>query len=54
MLPSSVHVLGACLISRPLIVATSNPGKLGEFRSLLADLPFDLCGLGELGVAPPK
>jgi len=39
---------------RPLIVATSNPGKLCEFRSLLADLPFDLCGLGELGVAPPE
>ena len=39
---------------RPLIVATSNPGKLREFRALLADLPFDLHGLGELGVVPPE
>ncbi len=39
---------------RPLIVATSNPGKLREFRALLADLPFDLRSLGELGVAPPQ
>ena len=38
----------------PLIVATSNPGKLREFRALLADLPFDLHSLGELGVAPPE
>src|SRR5580698_4150729 len=40
--------------NRPLIVATSNPGKLREFRALLADLPFDLHSLGELGVAPPE
>lgn len=39
---------------RPLIVATSNPGKLREFRELLADLPFDLHSLGELGVASPE
>jgi XTP/dITP diphosphohydrolase len=39
---------------RPLIVATSNPGKLREFRALLADLAFDLHSLGELGVAPPE
>ena len=39
---------------RPLIVATSNPGKLREFRALLADLPFDLHSLGELGVASPE
>ena len=39
---------------RPLIVATSNPGKLREFRALLAGLPFDLHSLGELGVAPPE
>ena len=38
---------------RPLIVATSNAGKLREFRALLADLPFDLRSLGELAVAPP-
>jgi XTP/dITP diphosphohydrolase len=39
---------------RPLIVATSNPGKLREFRALLADLSFDLRSLGESGVAPPE
>jgi len=43
---SSAHV-----VRRPLIVATSNPGKLREFRALLADLAFDLHSLGELGVA---
>jgi XTP/dITP diphosphohydrolase len=41
-------------LSQPLIVATSNPGKLREFRALLADLPFDLHSLGELGAASPE
>jgi XTP/dITP diphosphohydrolase len=49
MPPSSVHVP-----RRPLIVATGNPGKLLEFRALLADLPFDICSLGELGIASPE
>ncbi len=49
MPPNSAHVL-----RRRLIVATSNPGKLREFRELLADLPFDLQALGELGVASPE
>jgi XTP/dITP diphosphohydrolase len=44
----------ALVASRPLIVATSNPGKLREFRALLSDLPFELHGLAELGVAPPE
>jgi XTP/dITP diphosphohydrolase len=48
MPPSSAHV------PRPLIVATGNPGKLREFRALLADLPFDPSSLGELGVAAPE
>lgn len=39
---------------RPLILATSNPGKLREFRELLAGLPFDLRSLGELGIASPE
>ena len=39
---------------RPLIVATSNPGKLREFRALLAGLPFDPHSLGQLGVASPE
>jgi XTP/dITP diphosphohydrolase len=49
MPPSSVHVL-----LRLLVVATSNPGKLREFRALLAGLPFDLHSLGELGIAAPE
>ncbi len=39
---------------RPLIIATANPGKLREFRALLADLPFDLHSLGEIGAVPPE
>jgi len=39
---------------RRLIVATGNQGKLREFRALLADLPYELLGLGELGVAAPE
>jgi XTP/dITP diphosphohydrolase len=44
----------ALVASRPLIVATSNPGKLREFRALLSDVPFEIHGFGELGVAPPE
>jgi len=39
---------------RLLVVATSNPGKLREFRALLTGLPFDLLGLAELGVTAPE
>jgi XTP/dITP diphosphohydrolase len=49
MPPSSVPVP-----RRPLVVATGNPGKLVEFRALLADLPFDIRSLGELGIASPE
>jgi XTP/dITP diphosphohydrolase len=49
MLPSSTHAP-----RKRLIVATGNLGKLHEFRALLADLPFDLYGLGDLGVTPPQ
>jgi XTP/dITP diphosphohydrolase len=49
MRPSSAHVA-----RRPLIVATGNPGKLQEFRALLADMPFDLRSLGEMGIAAPE
>ena len=38
---------------RPLVIATGNPGKLREFRQLLAGLPFDIVGLGELGLTGP-
>ncbi len=36
-----------------LVIATGNAGKLREFQALLADLPFDLVGQGELGVTAP-
>jgi len=39
--------------SRRLVVATANPGKLREFRSLLAGLPFEPAGLAELGIESP-
>lgn len=38
---------------RRLIVATGNPGKLAEFRDLLAESPFELTSLGELGLPSP-
>jgi XTP/dITP diphosphohydrolase len=34
-----------------LVIATGNPGKLREFRSLLADLPFDVVSQSECGLA---
>lgn len=33
-----------------LLIGTTNPGKLREYRQILADLPFDLVGLAELGL----
>jgi XTP/dITP diphosphohydrolase len=38
----------------PLVIATGNPGKLREFRQLLAGLPFEIRALGELGLACPE
>lgn len=32
-----------------LLVATYNPGKLGEYDDLLDGLGLDLCGLAEIG-----
>jgi XTP/dITP diphosphohydrolase len=34
-----------------LVIATGNPGKLREFRGLLADLPFEVVSQTECGVA---
>ncbi len=34
----------------PLLVATTSPGKLAEWRALLADLPFELLGLPDVGI----
>jgi XTP/dITP diphosphohydrolase len=36
-----------------LVVATANAGKLREFRSLLAGLPFEVRGLVEFGLSSP-
>jgi XTP/dITP diphosphohydrolase len=44
---SSVH---ARRDIRPLVVASSNPGKLREFSALFAELPFDVVAQGDLGV----
>jgi XTP/dITP diphosphohydrolase len=37
-----------------LVVATANPGKLREFRALLAGLPFELTSLAELALPSPE
>jgi XTP/dITP diphosphohydrolase len=37
-----------------LVIASANAGKLAEFRALLADLPFDLTSLGEMGLPSPE
>jgi XTP/dITP diphosphohydrolase len=37
-----------------LVVATANPGKLREFRALLAGLPFELTSLAELKLPSPN
>lgn len=38
--------------SRPqLLIATTNPGKLREWRQLLGDLPFELLDLAEAGAS---
>jgi XTP/dITP diphosphohydrolase len=39
---------------RELVVATANSGKLREFRSLLAGLPFELSSLAQLGLPSPQ
>jgi XTP/dITP diphosphohydrolase len=39
---------------QPLVIATGNPGKLREFRALLAELPFDIVPQSELGIVGPE
>lgn len=34
-----------------LLIATTNPGKLGEIRQFLKDLPLTLVGLSDVGIA---
>lgn len=37
-----------------LVVATTNRGKLAEFRELLADLPLEVVGVGDILSDPPR
>jgi len=37
-------------MARRLLVATHNPGKVAEYRSLLADLPVQVTWLDEMGI----
>lgn len=39
---------------RELLIATTNPGKIVEIRSLLAGLPYSVIGLGDLDVNIPS
>lgn len=40
------------MINRPtLLVATTNPGKIREYAELLADLPYTVCNLADVGLA---
>lgn len=46
-------MLGQAPIRR-LVIATGNPGKLREFSSLLAGLPFELTSSAELKLSSPE
>jgi XTP/dITP diphosphohydrolase len=37
-----------------LVIASDNPGKLREFRELLAGLPFDVVAQADLGITTPE
>jgi XTP/dITP diphosphohydrolase len=54
-MPHSSAPVPGMLIQAPkrLVVATANSGKLREFRSLLAGLPYELTSLAELGLESP-
>ncbi len=39
---------------RRLVLASDNPGKLREFRALLAPLALEVVAQGELGIAPAE
>jgi XTP/dITP diphosphohydrolase len=40
--------------AKRLVLASANPGKLSEFRKLLAATRFELTSLGELGLPSPE
>ena len=54
-MPHNSAPVPGMLIQAPkrLVVATANSGKLREFRSLLAGLPYELTSLAELGLESP-
>lgn len=39
---------------KPLVIASSNPGKLREFRELLLDLPFEMRAQSDAGITAPE
>jgi XTP/dITP diphosphohydrolase len=41
------------LISRRVVLATGNPGKLGEMRAILAGHGLEVIAQSELGIEPP-
>lgn len=41
-------------MQRRIVIASNNPGKLREFRHLLAPLGYDVIAQGELNVAPAE
>ena len=47
------HSKTPALLER-LVVASANPGKLREFKSLLEGLPFELTSLAELKLPSPE
>lgn len=49
--PRAIRRVTGRLMERRLVIATTNPHKVEEFRGLLAGVPFDLVSLSDLGVA---
>ncbi len=38
------------MISKKILLATRNPGKLAELRDLVRSMPVEICSLAELGI----
>jgi len=34
-------------MSNKILLATNNPGKIAELRSMIAELPFEICGIAD-------
>jgi XTP/dITP diphosphohydrolase len=37
-------------MAKKLLIATKNKGKVREYRELLADMPFDVLSLADVGI----